>query len=597
VIYVNPLGCQQDFLWHNGGWDVNFDFYFESVGRETADGFEVEIAVPFRSLSYDSGDDQTWGVIFLRSDPAVGVHYSWPHTPDPMFVDPRLLQNTADLVGVRPPDPGVGVEAIGTLTGVQRASRGEDGELAWSGVEPWYEAARPGAEVRLRLKPSVELAAVANPDFSDVESDATQFDLNQRFTWQRPENRDFFNADANRFSDELATLYTRGMVQPLYGLRLAGVAGPATFGMINVLDRAPSWSLDWDGTPGWSEEDVQGAMAATSFARMKVRIDNSDLGVVAANKRLIGGSGATNTVNGADLRVPLSPRLFFFGGAQGSVTTDAQGQAYSGHRALAGFANPSGAGWRWLVSGLDVSEDFRAETAFLTDTGLTEVNAYLERFMEPGAAAIDSVIPRVTTYTRLDRDGEKWLRQEASAVLYLNSVHKLEGRVQARDLRLNVGDSGRMYKGALSYSQIAVARVSYEVGAEYGQDWHWGYSAVALGGVGYAGLTLRTRANLFLDTRLTGAWTDPEDEARETGVTFRTNATWQFAPWGRLRIIEEVGDNTAWGERWVSSSALLHLQARVRTEAFFGYTERRDLTRGQSQEHIVFAKLSGNFRR
>ncbi|MFT4979423.1 MAG: hypothetical protein ACI8S6_005333, partial [Myxococcota bacterium] len=191
VLFLNALGRQQDFLWFNGDWNVKFDMQFESVGRLTADGFELEIAVPFRSLNYSDAEEQDWGVIFLRSDLSLGSHYSWPHLNAALFVDPRMLQHAADLTGVRPPESRVGVEVSGTLTGVQSAAPGADGALDWSGADPWYDAIRPGGALRLRLTPDVQLTVVGNPDFSDVEADATQFNLNARFTCKRPEGRDF----------------------------------------------------------------------------------------------------------------------------------------------------------------------------------------------------------------------------------------------------------------------------------------------------------------------------------------------------------------------------------------------------------------------
>jgi len=596
VLFLNALGVQQDFMWYQGGWNVEFDLYFQSKGRQTEDGFELEIAVPFRSLSYASEEEQTWGIIFLRSDPSLGHHYSTPHLTDALFVDPRMLEHTADLVGVRPSAPGVGVEAIATMTGVQAAARGEDGALSYSGAEPWHDAVRPGAELRLRVTPDVQLGVVGNPDFSDVESDATRFNLNERFTWQRPENRNFFTTDANRFGDELSTLYTRGLVQPVYGARFAGVSGPATFGVLNVLDRAPSWSLDWDGSPGWDEADVQGAMAATTFARMKVRIQESDVGILAAEKRLIGGSGGTNTVSGADLRVPITDKLYAVGAAQRSVTTDASGTATDGHRVMAVLTQPSGSGLRWRVATLDVSEAFRAETAFMPDSGLNLTNGYVERFLTPGGR-IENITPRMSGYLRLDRDGEVWHGQEFRTALTVNGIHKLTAQVSNNQVQLNAGDSGPMLKGQLEYTKDAVTTWSYNLGGSYGQDWHWGASAVSVGARSFAGLTLRTRSNLFLTTTTEVARVDPKGADPEQAATLRALATWQLTPGVRLRVIEEVGNNTAWDQQWLTSSALLHLQARVRTEAWLGYSERRDLLAGESEEHIVFVKLSGSLQR
>ena len=84
MFYVNALGVQQDIRWAYGDWFLSWNTVFRSEGHVTEDGFEVEIAIPFRSLRYPSVDGagagpvQEWGVIVTRKIPAEGTKYSWP---------------------------------------------------------------------------------------------------------------------------------------------------------------------------------------------------------------------------------------------------------------------------------------------------------------------------------------------------------------------------------------------------------------------------------------------------------------------------------------------------------------------------------------
>src|SRR5688572_28778283 len=82
VFAVNPLGVQGDGIVvergasSGGGFggivtgreptDIAPDFVFQSKGRLTDYGYEVEIRVPFKSLRYQSAATQTWGVNVLR---------------------------------------------------------------------------------------------------------------------------------------------------------------------------------------------------------------------------------------------------------------------------------------------------------------------------------------------------------------------------------------------------------------------------------------------------------------------------------------------------------------------------------------------------
>ena len=58
VFYVNPLGIQQDGILAEGGRGISFapDFLFDSRGRLTGDGYEVEMRIPLKSLKFPASD-------------------------------------------------------------------------------------------------------------------------------------------------------------------------------------------------------------------------------------------------------------------------------------------------------------------------------------------------------------------------------------------------------------------------------------------------------------------------------------------------------------------------------------------------------------
>src|SRR2546425_2760850 len=81
---VNPLGVQEDGVWSDGvaagaaggpisggrfdaTIDLNPDYVYESRGRVTERGYEVEVRIPFKSLRYQSADPQDWG-LQIRSE-------------------------------------------------------------------------------------------------------------------------------------------------------------------------------------------------------------------------------------------------------------------------------------------------------------------------------------------------------------------------------------------------------------------------------------------------------------------------------------------------------------------------------------------------
>ena len=65
--FVNPLGIQMDGIATEGqGDDFSFDTLWHSEGRVTGDGFVTWIAIPFKSLRFNSSPTQTWGIGLIR---------------------------------------------------------------------------------------------------------------------------------------------------------------------------------------------------------------------------------------------------------------------------------------------------------------------------------------------------------------------------------------------------------------------------------------------------------------------------------------------------------------------------------------------------
>ncbi len=71
LFLATPRGIQYDAVQDDatGTESSSPDFYWDSAGRITADGWVLEIRVPFSSLRYSDGDVQTWGIMLFRNYP------------------------------------------------------------------------------------------------------------------------------------------------------------------------------------------------------------------------------------------------------------------------------------------------------------------------------------------------------------------------------------------------------------------------------------------------------------------------------------------------------------------------------------------------
>ena len=110
----------------------------------------------------------------------------------------------------------------------------------------------------------------ADPDFSQVESDAVQVEVNQRYPVFFSEKRPFFMEGAAAFNlagnaqgdaSMLYAVHTRKIVDPIFGAKLTGSAGRVTFASLTAVDQGP----------GRVEDLSTGCRAARRSGRSRAR--------------------------------------------------------------------------------------------------------------------------------------------------------------------------------------------------------------------------------------------------------------------------------------------------------------------------------------
>src|SRR4030095_14556143 len=131
------------------------------------------------------------------------------------------------------------VEVLPSVTyGVnqQRESR-----KAWSPSEDKYNV---GASGKVGITSGITLDGTIKPDFSQVESDAFQVQVNQRFPVFFSEKRPFFMEGMGLFniagtggdSNMRTAVHTRRIIDPIFGSKITGTIGKTTFGVLNTVD-------------------------------------------------------------------------------------------------------------------------------------------------------------------------------------------------------------------------------------------------------------------------------------------------------------------------------------------------------------------------
>ena len=222
--FVNPLGVQMDMFQDDvsGNEDESWDAIWDSAGKITASGFEVEIAIPWSSLRFPRAEgDQTWGFDALRFYPRTQRHRISSHPLDRNIT--CYLCQASKMTGFAGVTPGKNVEIAPTVT-ANRTDRREDDLLDRPIREGSYET-ELGLTAKWGITPSLTLNAAINPDFSQVEADAAQLDVNTQFALFFPEKRPFFLEGADFFRSPFEAVFTRNVANPGLGGQAHGQGG------------------------------------------------------------------------------------------------------------------------------------------------------------------------------------------------------------------------------------------------------------------------------------------------------------------------------------------------------------------------------------
>lgn len=374
AFFVNPLGIQQDGTFADGrGFSYSPDFVFDSRGRLTGQGYEVEIRIPLRSIKFPSAGTQTWGLNVIRVIPSAGAQESWgPRSRN----QPAELASSGVLSGIQGLRPGRLVEVNPALTARREGTTDEE-RFSRGPMEPDV-----GVDLKYGITSELTLDATLNPDFSTVEADADQITVNERFALSLAEKRPFFLEGADLFSTPETLVYTRSIVAPAAGARVTGKVGALNLAWLGAVDDAPR-----DNPARYAPEP---ARALVQIARLRRDVGQGSTVGVLATSRVV--DDAFNHVAAADARFRFG-RFYMLGGQVGGswtrawqpddAGTDSAGAPGSrvpvaldgraAHIAQVYFDRTSRP-WGYLVTLRDVPADFVTQTGFVRRTGFTSVS-------------------------------------------------------------------------------------------------------------------------------------------------------------------------------------------------------------------------------
>jgi hypothetical protein len=162
-----------------------------------------------------------------------------------------------------------------------------------------------GLTAKYTLTPTSTINLALNPDFAQVEADATVVTTNQRFPIFFQEKRPFFLEGIDLFQLPLNVVHTRTIINPLVAAKLVGKTGRNSYGLMVAADRGPGTftgdeRLDPLNFPLLDKKAYQGVLRL----KRDVGKENS-IGMVATSYNFI---EKHNQLLGIDGRFKLDPQ-------------------------------------------------------------------------------------------------------------------------------------------------------------------------------------------------------------------------------------------------------------------------------------------------
>ena len=414
---VNPNGVRYDGIFE-GVTQRQFDWdgIWQAAARVTPEGWVLEMAIPFKTLSFDPAAT-SWRMNFVRNIERKNEGMAWisrNRNTD--------LSTMGDVTGISQIEQGRGLDVVPSVSVRDRRAIGTtEGE----------SATEPSVDVFYKLTPQLNASLTVNTDFSATEVDDRQVNLT-RFNLFFPEKRDFFLQDVDifqfgRLQQDGRPFFSRklgidaaGQPVPLdVGAKVSGRIGRFELGTLAVRQEAYE-------NPYVAGETINATTAFVGRAAANVLAESS-VGMIVTDGDP--SSNRDNSVVGVDFRYQNSQLI---GGK--SLEGDAWFQQSDsehlvGDDTAIGLAVrvPSNTGLRGEFGLTRMEQNFYPALGFVRRTGIDQADLELGHTWRPASSALRTVFSGVI----------------ATRIEYLDdgSIQSQNVTLQALNLELNSQDA------------------------------------------------------------------------------------------------------------------------------------------------------------
>ena len=413
LFLTNEAGARADRQVANEGREVNtsWDGVWTVKTAHTSDGWTVEMAIPFKTLRYQLGASDGWGINFSRRIRHRNEITYWAPIPRAFTISRVSLAGTLD-----------GLEIDGTSRDLRIKPYAMGRTVRDLGGAKSTTSEAVGLDATYGLTRHLAMNLTINPDFAQVEADEQQVNLTQ-FSQFFPEKREFFLENSGIFyvgdaarnnrvnlaptpDEDLLLFFSRriglsstGRAVPIpAGLRLTGNAAGVTIGGLAM------------------QTQPVGTTPANRYGVLRLRKNlrpGTDVGLFMLDRDATGpgSDGNWNRVAGVDANLRLLSSWDWNSYAVGTRTPGKSGGQYAWRTSL----NHEGSFVHVKVGALEIGKGFADDLGFFRRT---DTRKYL----------IDAGL----------RPRPSWLSAIATRELHphitWNYYESLDGQISAKDL-------------------------------------------------------------------------------------------------------------------------------------------------------------------
>lgn len=341
----------------NPNWDGDWTVKSQITER----GWEAEMAIPLKTLRYQTGVNKTWGFNVVRNI---------RHKNEQVYLAPIPRGFDIYRVSLAAKMSGLDLPARRDIKLIPYALGSVNKDFTRTTGDLVDKKADVGLDVKWGIRPNLTLDATVNTDFAQVEADDEQVNLT-RFDLFFPEKRPFFLENASTFQfgnpQQIDLFFSRRIgisatgvpIDIVGGGRLSGKVGGWNVGVLNIqTDEAENAA----GTV------VVGPANNFSVMRVQREVGRSSYGAIFVNRQGTGSFAADqdhNRAYGVDANIQISGSQRVSAFLARTDSTGVLGSDYAG-RGFYNFTNNL-----WQISGgySQVGETFNPEVGFLPRRG------------------------------------------------------------------------------------------------------------------------------------------------------------------------------------------------------------------------------------